>query len=682
MKKRFIIIPVLVIILAVGGWFVYAMYVPSIAVENVLPEGAIGYCRLNHLAGDLKHYKTTKLWENLMRVDIQKILNNEKVDPKIVDDVMKTKEFLSGPAIDDILKNYIKDEVAIAFYPDEAGTVATNGWPGYLSRAYVVVRVKPQGAVLNLLASWNKGSTAEYNVTKEKYRGIEVTTVALDESRRIVFAMLKDLVVFGFKPETIHASVDMYLKTSFALSDDEDFKKVKKQLLPKAHIFGYANVQAIHKNLMSLINPWIDTQLKSAPPEQLQEMNEGIEAIKAWGFSFIPGPVSENKSILIADMDKQGFLKSYTCRPADNDSLHLIPKDALYYQSNNCFDLQDMVKKFSEVSKAQQARDPRGYDSAAMLSSMEKGLGIDFSNDILPLMGQQTGGYLADLDFQGMVPIPQGVLFIKITDAAKAQAVIEKLTRSVGPMLQTSTYKSVPIKFLSLPMKIKLTPSYCFFNDYLLIASGQDLIQKSIDSWQNSEQGLAGREVVKTLTRSMPGVPTMSAFIKSSELIQKLTMLTDAGINMYRSNETMMKAALEKERSDLVAMDGQIAQRQKDLKAVQAKIEELKTRVEIATTVDVNIPANPYEMTNYQSRQKSIQNDLEEMVRQRTEKQQKIDAAPKTSLDAEKVSFYYNEVFKPFLDGLSSHKETVLSAHSIGDAIIFHSLTLIDEPYK
>ena len=103
----------------------------------------------------------------------------------------------------------------------------------------------------------------------------------------------------------------------------------------------------------------------------------------------------------------------YSRAPRENRSIRFVPVDILAYQWNNTFSLKDYWEHIKQqTAGANQGQ--QGISSQQAVAVAEGFLGLSLERDILPALGDEIGGYLADVELGEPFPIPELVLFMKI----------------------------------------------------------------------------------------------------------------------------------------------------------------------------------------------------------------------------------------------------------------------------
>ena len=99
--------------------------------------------------------------------------------------------------------------------------------------------------------------------------------------------------------------------------------------------------------------------------------------------------------------------RSYSFKPQKNSTIDFVPKDIIAYQWSNCFDAGLSWDNFKQQLSKTPQRFPQGVSPEEIIAGIEQGLGINIEYDIIPALGNETGGFLSGINLQGPVPVPE-----------------------------------------------------------------------------------------------------------------------------------------------------------------------------------------------------------------------------------------------------------------------------------
>jgi len=222
---------------------------------------------------------------------------------------------------------------------------------------------------------------------------------------------------------------------------------------------------------------------------------------------------------------------SFATPPAVGKNINYVPENTLtYVAANNTPDWEKMWPLLLEQWEKQGATQAINM----IFGQIEGALGIKIAEDIIPWIGNEFAMLLADVDTKPGFPYPKFALMLKVKNQAKAKAFLQKLSAVVkelseetGFKFQESAYEgyrlsSVAIMVpLPMPTPISLTPTYGIVDDFVIIASSDDLVKQMINTSKGRGKNLAGNAAFRAL--NMPANTVSVGFCnwaKSMEVVK------------------------------------------------------------------------------------------------------------------------------------------------------------------
>src|SRR4051812_23205336 len=103
MKKllKTLLIVCAILLTASGAWWLYLVYGPRPAVQDVLPSGAMAFVQLSKPAEHWQKATQSELWKNIASIDLPKVLARNKVPSATITQVERwqkqTTAFFNSP---------------------------------------------------------------------------------------------------------------------------------------------------------------------------------------------------------------------------------------------------------------------------------------------------------------------------------------------------------------------------------------------------------------------------------------------------------------------------------------------------------------------------------------------------------------------------------------------------------
>lgn len=601
-------------VLAWAGWFLYALYGPKIAIEDILPSGAVVYARLAHPAEHWQKGSASEFWKNITAIDIPKVLSRNNVPASQVKQVehwrSRALEFFNNP----LVQKFLGKEAAIAVYRHEGIDPAKD--PDGAYGVLVVLRLPPSV------------QAAEFVSRFSSQWGDEVVHFKV-KNVRLKYVRLKDLLILTAEKEPVlNDLVDVYRHQHASLKQDEDFIFARSRAYPGADGMFYFNAQAL---------------------------KEGPEAFKAYALSFLPGEVDKYKFIIALQpqaMDP-ALRRLVSCMPEENSSAGFIPSDVIAYQWSGCYDFQEIWQQFKEEAQA------RG---------LQKQLRLKIDPALFPALGQEAGGYLTDVDTLGAFPYPRFLAFVKINDRGKAEELLKKSLKNPLGLVREEEYNKVNIRYMSLPLGANTDPGYCFLGDYLLAASSRQLLKKSIDTYHDPSRSLKFDKTFAAFGMDPAQKMQSMAFLKVMELAHRLRDVLDWG-NKYLSSQVTMAAVYKQEgQEQQKELDTDLAAREVEMKMAMQKLGEWKAKPTAGLSADEQEVITG-SIGNLERSAQSLQDDIKTVIARKKELAENLVNYEAQAQAAKLMMFNSQQVFVPVLKGLEVIKAQGLKVFISSKAI-------------
>ena len=98
------------------------------------------------------------------------------------------------------------------------------------------------------------------------------------------------------------------------------------------------------------------------------------------------------------------MIKTFACPALTNDSLKLVPVNAIAYNWGACYDLE---QSWDTARQKLEENPELAQGIKKFKSRLERHFHVNIKKDVLPVLGHEIGGYLTDVDMQGTYPFPR-----------------------------------------------------------------------------------------------------------------------------------------------------------------------------------------------------------------------------------------------------------------------------------
>lgn len=540
--KRIIIITLVVFAVFGAGVGFFLWRGKALAIEDVLPQGALFYVKFSDVDNNLSAIKSTAFWQSMQTVRWDYLLGKGGFNRQQQELLKSIGEKFADPSTAAVLKEFFGQEFALAFYPPatdplEITNLSDKDMYGFVRKMFssvlLVTRAQGKGIFVDLLARFLRYD-AKLQPETEDVEGCTLHYVTLPGTDlRIGFVNIHDLLVIGIDEHILEQSVRTSRREIPAFSSDAHLRRSRERAMvatATSEFDGYwnmAEISAYTNEYLGALVTRTEEEIRNtaAPREQdsseRSERNEGneegntrqnVESIKAWlaertrlaagldvlGVSGRWDDMLALKFDLYFDRDKVDPQKgaTYNCPAAANATLAFIPADAIVYQWNNCLDLK---ASWDEIKQEVAAAHAGVEDAVTPINALETVLDMNIEEDVLPAFGDEMGGYLKDVRVGGLFPVPEFLFFIKIGDEAKTKELLTRFEDRFLEHVRQEEYNGIPIGYVVSPAGGDIELAYCILDKYLLFSLSRPVIKGVIDTYQNRAPSLAASDAYKAV---------------------------------------------------------------------------------------------------------------------------------------------------------------------------------------
>jgi hypothetical protein len=391
---------------------------------------------------------------------------------------------------------------------------------------------------------------------------------------------------------------------------------------------------------------------RNAVDSRLEPYGYHQAAFAVYGLSYMPGQVSKYK--MIAGLDDKAIplqmQKHLACPDLSNDSLKLVPVNAIVYNWGGCYDFGE----YWQSARQRLQENPQWAGPMRRIKrGLERRLHVNIKRDVLPLLDHEIGGYLTDVDMQGKYPFPRLLIFVKVQDRTKAEHLLEQLTANAVTMLQSEDYNHVNIHYISLPLGANMDPGYGFVGNYLLVATSRQLLKVSIDAYNDSMPSIVSDDAVKSFSLDNGEKFHSVTLMKTAELSRRAQDFL-GWINKYLSSQVSIAAAAKQDGANRAQeLTQAIADKNEELILAEKKLSQLKRKplTDLSDEESVFITGA---IANLNREEEAIRNDIVAYKAQKEDLYQLL-ANYAVGAQSDKLTmFNMDNVVSPLLKGLES----------------------------
>ena len=677
MKKAILIVLALALLagLALGAY--YRLKMGETAIEQILPEGCVFYINFCGIEKQMDEFKKTRLWANLQAIDLERILQESGLDQEGMEKFNAAKAEILNFVSNLSLNKFFGKELALAFYPVRIDSFNNQAVLDEAKNLILVTRVEPESEFIELL---NKlFSRLNREIKQSKYQTGEINLIELGKDISLGYTRIEDLLVIGLGHEGPQACLDVVNKERIPLCRDRDYAKTMARLPGSWQTCAYANLELFSSRLKEFINVLPESEQFSAKEREriLQSFKIG-KGLKTLGLAADSGKMSRHKIIALFNKDQiePSLSEAYLCRPQKNNSLRFIPINALYYQWNGCFLPQPGWEDFKqELFRGSEELPQGGPRPEELLKNIEEKLGLSIEYDIIPALGDESGGFLSEFNLAGPFPIPQLLIFVKIDSKQTIKKAIDNLARENDIVIRAEEYQGQTIESISLPFSRMLKPAFCFLEEYFLVSVNPQLIKDCIDSLSDPGLCLLAHPDFQELDRGLSGENNSIVFMKLELMLNQIQELCQWAVSWVEFMQAKMEAYKQRAREQLETLNSSIAAKEEELNLLKTSAEMLKSEIASLQSRGLNVSSKQDSLAELNEKiaqkQEQIKPAREDLAAKEKQLEKMIEQMPSERFDLSLVRFYYEQLIFPIFQGLAENK-AMASRSIIAEDIIMN----------
>jgi hypothetical protein len=644
MKNKIVLIFGIFISLILAVW-IWSQR-PGLPVEKVLPAHPLVFARLSHVEEHIDQVVHSDFGKNIASINLPDVLSRNNFSPRDIRDLQVWQEGLLKFWSNPLIKKFLGKEVTVAIYRNDASY-----------QVFVTLRLTFSTRIAEFLGQLSRHWGEEITVKQQKYHGRVINHLSFKKQELgLAYVRIRDLLIIA--PESLghlEEVVDVYQQKHDPLSIDPSFNFVRRNAYPSGDGLVFVNL-----NLFSEL--W-----RGEMDSRLTSLGYQTAAFPVYGLSYMPGVVSKYKMMLGLDEKfmPSGMRKAFACPALSNDTLKLVPVNAIAYNWGGCYDLgQSWALARKKINENPQVAEKL----VKIKNKFEKYFNINIKRDVLPVLGHEIGGYLTDVDMQGTYPFPRFLVFIKIQDLPAAERLLDKFTQNPVTMLHSEVYEHVDIHYVSLPLGANMDPGYAFLGDYLLVATSRQLLKRSIDAYNDSLRSIVSDDAVEQFRLGNGDKFHSVTLMKTAELSRRAQDFL-GWVDKYLSGQVSMAAAYKQDGDNKkMELDEAIADKRAELLLAQQKLSELKNSS--LSNVSLEDPALVNGAIENLSREEvSIRDDIANYKEQKEDLSRLLDNYALGAQSAKLTMYNMESVVSPVLKGLESIDAQAVTVR-IGDKIL------------
>jgi len=661
MKKTVLIIICVLIIIGVGVGIYFKKKAPVNAINAVLPKEAALYIHMNEVERNLGTLTSLPLWDGIKSINYDLFFEKNVFNAQQKKFIRFIQHDLSEGLTHPVVRKLFGNEVALAAYLPERDLdsifyemkVNPGALQELLSGVFIITRIDPEMQFVEFISRFIDQFGSDVIRGETEYKGEIVHTINNPRiGLKFGFVRLDDLLVIGVGEGPARKSIDVFKRDLDSLEQDVQFKKVREGESGSSAVQIYFNFQTVYevfKQQAEILAAKIpDGMGGNSAKIQLDASLEKFQGLQGADFTLYLKPKVKFDFNLTFDPAQlsSAFAPIYTCPPTRNETVHFIPKNVLGYQWGNCLKLEHhWVQLQKELLRA----DKPEFNMA----DFEAKLGFKVREDIIEAFGDEFGGYLSDIEVNGIFPFPKLLLFVEVKDVAKVNHLMSKLTENPLILPQEKTVNGISIKYFALPFGESIRPGFCFLNNYLLIASSEQLLSESIQALNNSSKSITADSAFKEIDIGFSEPSRNIQFVRVGNLIEKSKKVIEWSRQWMSARNKKTEAFKVGSEKPLKELEERLVKDEAKMEALNNRIAKLEDEIWSLESKEEDAGSQKRELQGVKNQVTSLESEIASDY-ERKARLLEILGQYEGAKDQANRQVYFDEIIYPALEGIKS----------------------------
>lgn len=663
-KIGFLVVTVVLVSAILGTLLFYKLTKAGFPIENVLPREPLFYVHIADVKKVQNEFASSPLWQNVKGIDIEALLEKTGLSEEAQASIRRTKAQISFILSNHLAEKIFGKEIALALYPSPADALTVDTLVEVTPELIVATRISPQENVKERISRMFTMLQILPQAQEEVYKGYTVTSLTFLNMPPVAYTKIKDLLIIGMGKKGVYPCIDVFAHSRGTLSQDHKYVTTQAALFAERDVSGYVQVQGVFSYLKKMVESSFGKKNVSlVSNENLLKFYNQTKGFSTWGCSMAFGELFESKCVVMLNKDEfdSPLLNAYYFKPQKNRALRFIPKDILAYKWYNCFDGSSFLESFHQEQKQLRESLPGYKPSTSGMTKLEKMLSKEIESELIPLIDNEIGGVLKDINFTPFFPFPESVIFFETKDISRMQRFIDTLMEEKKITLLSETYKGILMHYMPIPFVLEFEPGYCMIDEYVLLSTSRQFLKHCIDAYNDDALSLRANSDFQSVNRGITEENNASSFVKPDILLGRIETLIEKMINLMSAAASLQEDYQKLAQQNIEDFHG-------DIERVESELTVLKEKQSAFREYqDARGEENIARHTEAKQELDRISVDIGEkekhlaLAQKRLQEQElEWEKSTQSTIDArnrlELVKLYIDSVVLPVLSGLKTHK--------------------------
>jgi hypothetical protein len=431
----------------------------------LVPDNALLYLEQQKIGGLIDGIKASQFGKAVAAMDIKKIAAGLELDDDQTLKIEQGAETVAALGNDPVIRELCGKSLSLAVLPGESEVVVDHEKHLLPVQLLLIARPEHKAELLELMSQAFTGEVKEDVIPYGKSEIVQFTV----DGTTFFAAVTDGLFVFALNRKTVEATLDLQGNSQGALVALAAFAELKQQL-PAVEFLAFSAPE----NLAAAMAATVQGERSD---DKLAGLRYSIYGIWKEGTGF------KDRTVTLIDRKRLDPLlaRILATPPQNNDTLAFVSPEVQIYTWSNALALDaiwESIKKEggadgpSTESFARRFREVTGSEIEQVLALFEPGVSL------LVQKGNANG----------LIPMPQITLMLKVKDWAPVEKVIEQGAAGLGIRMEEVQYKNTMYRSYNPGLPGNIEAVYGYHGQYLVVGNKRQLLEKIIDAAEDGKE--------------------------------------------------------------------------------------------------------------------------------------------------------------------------------------------------
>jgi len=441
-----------------------------------IPDTALLYVKQKDVENFFYDLEHSRLGRTIQSINFLKIGEDLGLTDEQLTTIKKTDTAIRDNWDSEIIEELFGQQVALALLQPLSSTVHLN-LADYL-KANTVLITEPgyKAEFMQMIAERYAVYRKDITISAHQYGKYHIKRISIDDDT-LSTVTISGFILMSFEEGQLRKCIDTFDDELPSLVEHKDYSRLRNHYSqPDQFMFlALGNCRDfITKNLLTDGFPGKDII------EKEMAATEGFAGVSygAWKNQSL---ISDRIMVLYShEMVNTIVEKRLRIPPSICDTLQFSPINPLVFYWTNTIDFVQLYQLYSK-------RVGENDDNLIKLSETLRDQTGMTVNEFFSMLGKELSYIITSGQVDNSLPIPFGIILIKVEEPEKIEAALEKLISSYNIPTKVHNYGSTSFHYWAEAPQDGLEPLYGFMDNFLFIGNSRPLVKQVIDRYQDGK---------------------------------------------------------------------------------------------------------------------------------------------------------------------------------------------------